>query len=98
MSVESIKGRVRWGENFSDHLDLHQCLITVVQEISSLSAVYADNTQKELATQPQRQGCLALINNGMHTTLDVGLEDMRLGQFALKVGGEPHSSQWPSLG
>lgn len=79
------------------HLDFEQGFVAIVQKVTCLSAIDPHHTQEELPTQAQGHWRLP-IHNGAHTTLDVGLQDMCLGEFALEVGREPDASQRPGLG
>jgi hypothetical protein len=57
----------------SDHLNLHQRLIAIVQEIPRFPTVDSHHTKEQLATQSQSHWHLALINDRADAALDVGL-------------------------
>lgn len=79
------------------HLNLHQGFIAIVKEVASLTAVDANNSQEQLSTQSQGHRGLALVDNGIDTTLDIGLQNVRLGEFAFDIRRQPNASQWPGF-
>lgn len=79
------------------HLNFHQGFIAIIKEVSSLAAVNANDTQEQLSTQSQGHRGLALVDNGIDTALDIGLQDVRLGKFAFDIRRQPNASQWPGF-
>ena len=76
------------------HLDLHQCFIAVVQKVTRLAAINSDDTQEQLATEAKSQWYLG-SDNGLNTVVNVGLQDLLLGDLALYVGRQPDPGQSP---
>lgn len=85
-----------WREAYK--LDLHEGFVAVIKQVAGLSAVDPHDTEQKLAAQTEGHWSLALVDNGMDAGLDVGLENVALGELALKVGGEPDTSQRAGLG
>lgn len=79
------------------HLDLHECLGAVVQQISRLSAVDAHDTQKQLPAQAQRHR--ATGDFGSHNDRDIFgdfvLQDLILRQLLLEICRQPDAGQRP---
>lgn len=90
------KGRVLAGGD-THHLDLEQGLIAVVQKVARLATVDADDTQQQMTAQSESHGGLVGINDIFHILLEVGLQHIGLGQFALEIRSDPDAGQRPGL-
>jgi len=78
-------------------LDLHESFIAIIEEITRLSTVDADDTEKQLTRQPKRQRSLIGIDNIVHVFFNVCLETIAFGQLALDVCCKPDLGQRASL-
>jgi hypothetical protein len=67
------------------HLDLHQCFIAIVQEISRFATVDAYHAEKKLATQAKRKRGLIRSDDGFDAVLQVVLQNVCLGELALHI-------------
>lgn len=77
------------------HLDLHQCFVAVIQEVARFAAVDPHDTEKKLTTESQGHRRLARGDDGLDTLSQVRLEDVRLRELALEVGGQPDPGEGP---
>ncbi len=80
------------------HLDLHQSLITVIQQVTRLSGVDTDHTQEELPGEAQSHRRLIRVDDRIDAVFDGGLEDVGFGELALEVGGEPDAGEGACFG
>lgn len=78
-------------------LDLEKRLIAIIEKITRLSAVDANDTEKKLTGETQRKRCLVGIDNVLHILLNVLLQAVAFGEFALDIGGKPDLCQWAGL-
>lgn len=82
---------------YAYHFDLEQCLVAVVQQIPGLSAVYSDDTEKQLASHSESHWGLRRHDNLLNALCEVRLKDVLLGQLALQVCRQPDPGQGPGL-
>lgn len=59
--VDDIKMKT---EGLAYHFNLHECFITVIEQILCFSAVNANDTQEELATHSQGHYFTVLVDDG----------------------------------
>lgn len=67
----------------TNHLDLEEGLIAVIEQITSLAAIDSNDTEQKLTAQSQSHGSLVWGNYGIYTVGKIGLKNMMLGELAL---------------
>lgn len=96
-SLSHVSLRVGWQRGretrVTYHLDLHECFIAVVEEITGLAAVDSDDAEQELATETEGERRIVGGDDGIDTVLQIVLQDLYLGDLALLVGGQPRLGQ-----
>jgi hypothetical protein len=53
------------------HFDLQQSFITIVQQVTGLSAVNSDNSKKKLSTQTKSHGSRTSIDHDLYAVLEI---------------------------
>jgi hypothetical protein len=84
-------------ERITDHLDFHECLGAIIEQITRFSAIDADDPEEELATEAK--GHWAASNLGANNNGDVianpVLQDLVLGELLFEVGSKPDAGEGP---
>lgn len=55
---------------FTNHFDLEESLVAVIEKIPSLATVDSDDSEQQLTAEPEGHGRLTLIDDSMNASLD----------------------------
>lgn len=96
MYVSKLSGvRVRYAS--AHHFYLHHGLVAIIEQVTRLALINSDNTKQKLTRKTESHWRLIRRDDSFDAVCDIGLQDVILGEFALKVGRKPDPGQGPGF-